>query len=327
MSDHPEQQQPDHHHARHAQRPQQQSLQHRCVSSFMTGVEPPPCVTVPRFDRFAAIDWSGARGARHRGIAIAVADRGRAAPRLVTPPHPAGWARAEVADWLLGQRGALLAGFDFSFAPPFARRGAYLPGLAAPATGPAFWAWLDGRCTDPDLGAHSFIMGPARAHFWLGAADGPKQAFLHWRACELAFNAAGGGKAATVFDGVGAAQVAKASFAGMRLLARLSPAIPVWPFMQPRPGRPLIVEIYTRAMLRHAGGRGLKLRDPATLEAALAALGSQSPLPVRPLTDHETDVLVAAAALRRLAPEPRWWAPEGLTAEIARTEGWTFGIA
>jgi len=293
----------------------------------VTAVEPVTVPTVPRFERFAAIDWSGARGARHRGIAVAVADAGSSAPRLVPPPHPAGWARAEVADWLAAQPGALLAGFDFSFAPPFVARGAYLPGLDAPDTGPAFWAWLDRLCPDPDLGAHGFIEGPGRAHFWLGAADGPKQAFLHWRACEARFNANGGGKAATVFDCVGAAQVAKASFSGMRLLARLTPAIPVWPFMAPQPGRPLVVEIYTRAMLRYAGGRGLKLRDPAGLAAALAALDSEAPSPDRPMSDHETDVLVSAAALRRLAPQPRWWTPEGLTPGIARTEGWTFGIA
>lgn len=281
----------------------------------------------PRFDRFAAIDWSGARGRRHGGIAIAVAEAGFAAPRLVAPPHPAGWARAEVLDWLLGQPGCLLAGFDFSFAPPFIERGAYLPGLDAPGTGPAFWAWLDRQCADPHLGAHDFIEGAGRAHFWLGAADGPKQAFLHWRACEQAFNAMGGGKASTVFDCVGAAQVAKASFSGMRLLARLAPTLPVWPFMAPRPGSPLVVEIYTRAMLRHAGGRGLKLREPHALATALAALGSEAPHLDRHLTDHETDVLVSAAALRRLAPDPRWWSPAALTPEIARTEGWTFGIA
>ncbi|MFN3370381.1 MAG: hypothetical protein ACK4Z0_02510 [Sphingomonadaceae bacterium] len=290
------------------------------------GTQPPPSPTVPRFDRFAAIDWSGARGTRHRGIAIAVAEAGHAAPRLVAPPHPAGWARAEVADWLASQPGRLLVGFDFSFAPPFLARGAYLPGLDTPDNAPAFWAWLERQCADPDLGAHEFILGPARAHFWLGAADGRKRDFLHWRACERAFNAMGGGKASTVFDCVGAAQVAKASFSGMRLLARVAPAIPVWPFMPPRPQGPLVVEIYTRSMLRHAGGRGLKLREPGALASALAALDSEAPRLERWPSDHETDVLVSAAALRSLAPDPRWWSPDGLTPEIARTEGWTFGI-
>jgi hypothetical protein len=217
----------------------------------------------------------------------------------------------------------VLAGFDFSFAPPFVARGAYLPGLATPDTAPAFWAFVDAHCAeDPDYGAHGFMEGAARRHFWMGLADGDKRRFLHFRECEARFNAAGGGKPSTVFDCVGAAQVSRASFAGMRVLHRLRGAFAVWPFDPPGPRT--LVEIYTRAMIRHAGGRGLKLRDVAGLQAALAELGSAAP--TGRFNDHETDVLVAAAALRRLGPEPRWWAPEGLTLAIAATEGWTFGV-
>ncbi len=281
-------------------------------------------MTPPRFDRFVAIDWSGAKGRRHRGIAVAELETGSCAPRLVAPPHPRGWARAEVTDWLLGLAGRVLAGFDFSFAPPFDDCGAYLPGMDAPQDAPGFWAFVESCCADdPDLGAHGFMDGAARRHFWMGAADGEKRAFLRWRRCEAAFNAAGGGKAATVFDCVGAAQVARASFAGMRLLHRLRGPYAVWPFDPPAPRT--LVEIYTRAMLRHAGGRGLKLRDRAGLAAALAAFGSE--VPQGSFSDHETDALVATAALRHLAADPRWWQPAGLTAEIAATEGWTFGVA
>ncbi|WP_448586269.1 hypothetical protein [Thermaurantiacus sp.] len=283
-------------------------------------------MSLPRFDRFVAIDWSGARGLRHRGIAVAVADTGDAPPVLVPPPHPAGWARAEVADWLAGAATPTLAGFDFSFAPPFQDRGAYLPGLPAPETAPAFWGFVDVHCSrDPDLGAHGFIGGVARAHFWTGAADGPKARFQRWRACEAAFNAAGGGKAASVFDCLGAAQVGRASFSGMRLLNRLRGAFAIWPFDPPGPRT--VVEIYARVMLQRAGLRGTKLRDPAALNAALAALGSKPHGARACLSDHETDVLVSAAALRAMAGESRWWAPAGLTEAVARTEGWTFGVA
>jgi hypothetical protein len=54
-------------------------------------------VTHP-FESYVAIDWSGAKGRRHKGIAIAEA-RGVAAPRLVRPGHV--WSREEVLDWLL----------------------------------------------------------------------------------------------------------------------------------------------------------------------------------------------------------------------------------
>lgn len=195
-------------------------------------------MSLPAFDRFVAVDWSGARGTRHRGIAVAVAEAAGGAPALVPPPGARGWARGEVAEWLDGLGGRVLAGFDFSFAPPFEARGAYLPGLDAPATGPQFWAFVDSHCRDdPDFGAHGFMEGVARRHFWMGAADGDKRDFLHWRACELAFNAAGGGKASSLFDCVGAAQVARASFSGMRLLHRLRGPFAVWPFDPPGSGR------------------------------------------------------------------------------------------
>lgn len=278
------------------------------------------------FDRFLAIDWSGARGARHRGIAVAEARPGRLPPRILAPPDRRGWSRPELVEFLSGLPGRWLAGFDFSFAPPFVDRGAYLPGIDAPAQAPAFWAWLDARCDDPDLGAHAFLEGMARAHMWTGAADGRKADYLRFRVCEQRFNAAGGGKPATVFDLLGAAQVGKASFAGMRLLHRLRPVAPVWPFDPPDPTRPVVVEIYARLFLKEALGRGRKIRDRAMLNRALAALGSLPWEGEALLTDHETDVLVSAAGLRALAAEPRCWAPPGLTPEIACTEGWTFGI-
>ena len=80
------------------------------------------------FERFAAIDWSGAKGKRHKGIAIAICEAKGGAPRLVRPDHV--WSRTEVLDWLVAAaaEAPTLFGFDFSFAPPIADRGEYLPG-------------------------------------------------------------------------------------------------------------------------------------------------------------------------------------------------------
>src|SRR5262249_8307010 len=148
--------------------------------------------------------------------------RGTVAPRLVRPGHV--WSREEVLDWLLKRaaKESALFGFDFSFAPPIAERGEYLPGEAGvPKSGPEVWAYVDRVSTDEDLGAASFLETVHRRHFYFGIADGVKADFLHNRACERALNAAGGGKLSTVYDAIGAAQVAKASFAGMRLLHQL----------------------------------------------------------------------------------------------------------
>ncbi len=282
-----------------------------------------------RFARFAAIDWSGAKGVRHPGIAVAICEHGDAAPTLVAPPHGA-WSRQQVLHWIRDQRdAALLVGFDFSFAPPLIERGAYLPGEDTPNTARAFWAYVDAQCADADLGAASFLESRRGAHFYLGAADGPKARFMHFRRCEALYNAQGGGKPSTVYDAIGAAQVAKASFAGMRLLHHLGHDIAMWPF-DPVPAHgALIVEIYTAIAARSAGirkGRS-KLRDADSLDAALAVFGSRPHRPLDRYTDHATDAILTAAWLRSNANRPDLWHPAALNYAIARSEGWTFGVS
>lgn len=282
------------------------------------------------FTRFAAIDWSGARGTRHRGIALAICEVGDDAPRLVTPPGGV-WSRTAILDWLRAQRDTpLLAGFDFSFAPPLITRGAYLPGEATPETAQEFWHYIDAECDDLDLGAASFLQKRRGRHFYLGAADGVKADFMHFRACEALYRAGGGGKPSTVYDAIGAAQVAKASFAGMRLLHHLRGQVPVWPF-DPVPSHgALIVEIYTSIAARATGMRkGLsKLRGGAALDEALThpAIGSQPHEPLDRYDDHATDALLTAAWLRARARDPACWHPPALSPQIARSEGWTFGV-
>ncbi|HET9640966.1 MAG TPA: hypothetical protein VFP12_17370 [Allosphingosinicella sp.] len=281
-----------------------------------------------RFARFAAIDWSGAKGRRHKGIAIAFADSGDSAPKLVRPGHV--WSRTEVLEWLLAAaaEAPTLFGFDFSFAPPIAERGEYLPGEPdVPATARDFWAYVDARSDDEDLGAASFLERAHRRHFYFGIADGEKAGFMHFRRCDARLNAQGGRKTASAYDAIGAAQVAKASFSGMRFLHRLGGRVAVWP-IDPLPEQgSAVVEIYTRIYLRRAGLSGAKLRSRTELDRALAALGSRpARLRFEP-NDHQTDALVTAAGMRALAAtEPSAFAPEGLTPDLARTEGWTFGI-
>jgi len=280
-----------------------------------------------RFNSFVAIDWSGAKGKKHKGIAIAEAG-GEAAPRLVRPRHL--WSRQEVLNWLVERATTepTLFGFDFSFAPPIVERGEYLLGEpGVPRTAREFWAYVDTRCDDEDLGAASFLEVAHRKHFYFGIADGVKAEFVRFRQCDARLNAQGGRKTASAYDAIGAAQVAKASFAGMRLLHRLDGKVAIWP-VDPLPEHgSAVVEIYTRIYLRRAGLTGVKLRKRADLNRALKGLGSPpARLRFEP-NDHQTDALVTAAGMRQLAmTEPRAFDPEGLTPEIARSEGWTFGV-
>jgi hypothetical protein len=281
---------------------------------------------VSRFEACVAIDWSGAKGKRHKGIAIAEA-RGDGPPRLVRPGHI--WSREEVLGWLL-KRAAMeptLFGFDFSFAPPFTERGAYLPGEeGVPDNAREFWTYVDRTSSDEDLGAASFLEEVHRRHFYFGIADGVKADFVRFRICDARLNAQGGRKTASAYDAIGAAQVAKASFSGMRLLHRLDDKVAIWP-MDPLPAEgSAVVEIYTRIYLRNAGMSGKKLRNRADLNEALKGLGSK---PVRlrfEPNDHQTDALVTAAGMRAHLANPLAFQPPGLALELARTEGWTFGI-
>ena len=283
----------------------------------------------PHFTRFAAIDWSGAKGHRHKGIALAVCEAGDAAPVLVAPPEGV-WSRTAILDWLLANaHEPMLVGFDMSFCAPFVERGAYLPGESTQTDARAFWAYVDAHSPDEDLGAASFLDSRRGTHFYLGAVDGRKADFIHFRRVEALHNDAGFGKATTVYDAIGAAQVAKASFAGMRLLHRLDGKVAIWPF-DPPPGHGMaIVEIYTAIAARAAGLRkGLsKLRTPEALDEALAAIGSQPHHPLAHYDDHSTDAILASAWLRANAARPELWSPAALSPEIARTEGWTFGVA
>jgi hypothetical protein len=284
-----------------------------------------------RFSAFVAIDWSGAKGRRHKGIAVAEARAGTSAPVVVRPGHV--WSRTELLDWLVDRaaRSPTLFGFDFSFAPPFVARGAYLPGeQGVPEDARAFWAYVDRHAPDEDLGAASFLEQVHRPHFYFGIADGVKADFVHFRQCDAALNAQGGRKTASAYDAIGAAQVAKASFSGMRLLHRLDRRVAIWP-IDPLPdakhaGASAVVEIYTRIYLRRAGMDGRKLRTAADVDKALAGLGSDPARLATDPTDHVSDALVTAAGMRALAANPAAFAPPGLTDHIARTEGWTFGV-
>lgn len=282
---------------------------------------------MPRFTSFACVDWSGAKGSRHPGIALAVCGPGDAAPELIAPPGKA-WSRQGIADWLLARSDDLLIGFDFSFAPPKIVRGEYLPGDTTADNACDFWAYVDALCDDDDLGAASFLEQHHRRHFYLGAADGRKADFMHWRRCDALSIMGDSGKTSCVFDAIGASQVSKASFAGMRMLNRVSQQISVWPFDPvPRSG-PVIVEIYTSIAARASGvrkGRS-KLRDALALDAALATFGTRPHSPLDRYTDHATDAIVTAAWLRHVANRRELWSPPSLTAEIASTEGWTFGV-
>ncbi|MBC9031034.1 hypothetical protein IAG41_01385 [Sphingomonas sp. JC676] len=283
------------------------------------------------FRHFAAIDWSGAAGPRQRGIAVALCERGSAAPVLVRAGHV--WSRVEIREWLRDELPSdTVVGLDLTPAFPFHDEGAYFPGWqASPPDGYALWQMVDEICAeDPYLSATSFVADPdARRHFRQQGDCGdlfpPGRG--RFRVCEH-------GQAAmrlapySNFNLVGASQVGKSSLTGMRVLNRLRGKLGLWPFDPLPPEGPMLVEIYTSLAARLAGMRKgtSKIRDAVTLDAMLAAFGSEPHAPLARYDDHATDAMLSAAWLRVAADRPELWSPAGLTPELARTEGWTFGV-
>lgn len=288
-------------------------------------------MTLKRFTRFAAIDWSGQAVARPKGLALAVAEAGSAAPELIRPQG--GWSREDIAAWIANQADQnMLIGLDLSPAFPFLDAAAYFPGWdETPGDARSLWALVERiAANDPHLGSGSFVAHTeALRHFRqrgaLGNLHPPGRGRL--RECEHGQRAMGLSPY-SCFNLVGAAQVGKSSLTGMRVLHRLSGKVPVWPFDPVPESGAVIVEIYTTLAAREAGvRRGIsKLRDAQALDAALSALESAPHTPLARYDDHATDAILTAAWLRRAAHRPGLWQPSGLTDEIAQTEGWTFGV-
>ncbi|MGX7894426.1 hypothetical protein [Tsuneonella sp. HG222] len=286
-----------------------------------------------RFRHYVAIDWSGAAGERHRGIAVAVAHAGGGAPALAR--HR--WSRAEVLALLLDLPPDTLVGLDLGIALPFVDCGAYFPGWAeSPPDARSLWALVDRHCLgDPHFAAQGLVGHPAAAPFFRdgateGAAfrcDGAGHGRGRFRVTELE-QARLGCRPISNFNLVGAAQVGKSSLTGMRVLHALGGRVPVWPIDPLPPAGSVIAEIYTTiAALRAGRSAGTaKMRTFEALNTALRALDSQPVEGEGAIDDHASDALATAAWLRLVAGQEELWHPAAMTGDVARTEGWTFGV-
>jgi hypothetical protein len=286
---------------------------------------------VNRFGHFAAIDWSGAVGPRQPGIAVALCGDGHDAPTLIRPGHI--WSRQDVLEWLLHDLPEnTLVGLDLSPAFPFVDEGSYFRDwFASPPNARDLWALVDDICTDdPHLAASSFVDHPQASHYFRRHAGRTGDRFGTGRGRLRVVEErqrAHGLSPYSCFNLVGAAQVGKSSLTGMRVLNRLSGRLAVWPFDPLPDSGSVIVEIYTSLAARAAGlpvGTA-KMRDGAALDAALDALGITPHTPLSHYTDHATDAILTAAWLRKVAGDETLWNPSGL-ADVAATEGWTFGV-
>jgi hypothetical protein len=295
------------------------------------------CRGVTRFSHFLAVDWSGAKGARQKGIALAVALAKGGPPTLIPPPDPRGWARSEVLALLLALPGDTLVGLDLGISLPFADAGAFFPEWdASPADARALWAQIDALCADdPHLEAGGFVTHAEASRYFRHGKGIEGDRFLlpgaatregRFRLAEVAQRGAGV-RPVSNFNLVGAAQVGKSSLTGMRMLHRLAGRIPVWPVDPLAEAGSVVTEIYTSVAARLGGvtGAATKIRTYKGLNDALDLLNTAPVKGNGPIDDHSSDALLTAAWLRHVHGTRELWHPPTLTPAIARTEGWTFG--
>lgn len=289
-----------------------------------------------RFTHFLAIDWSGAKGEKQKGIALALTDGSDRAPALQT--RDKGWSRSDVQALIANDLPRdTLVGLDLGISLPFADAGAFFPGWdRSPPDAKALWALVDSICTaDPHLESGSFVAHPQASRYFRHSKEHVGDRFHHceaptregrFRLTEIA-QRANGVRPVSNFNLVGAAQVGKSSLTGMRMLHRLGDKVSVWPIDPlPQTGT-VVVEMYTSIAAQGGGARKgrTKLRSYEALNRALAQLGSDPVTGEGAIDDHSSDALVTAAWLRTIGNDRAYWNPAGLTPEIARTEGWTFG--
>ncbi len=284
---------------------------------------------------FVGIDWSGAKGSRHAGLAVAVCEADGKAPQVIAPPSDRkAWSRTECANWIaagmgLPNRSRALIGIDSAFSMPFVDKGSYIPDSGLPTTARGLWSALDSICSD----AHDLYGGPfvdVNSDFYLRTNVRGSRFERRMRVCEQRAVDSRAGPCESVFHLIGPSQVGLSGLSTMRMLSGLVDAsnISIWPYDAPDNDASVLVEIYAAAFAELGGHRG-KMRDIAALNATLKNLGSdemaQMPTTAR-AGEHAADALVTAAGLRMISTDRKYWHPPALSTKVRRTEGWIFGV-
>ncbi|WP_156907365.1 hypothetical protein [Thalassobaculum salexigens] len=279
------------------------------------------------FERFVAIDWSGAKGERHKGIQVAICERGTAAPALLSGPSGRHWSRQEICD-LIGSFSdcRTLVGIDFAFAYSFADYRAYFPNiLDSPRRATALWELIEEIAADaPNLYGGPVFQSessPLRSVYW---SRGPKPDWFQLRPRITEQHATAIAKPNSPFQTFGPANVGTGSLAGMRMLHRLYKEIPVWPFSVP--GNTTVVEIFPTFLVRKAGVDNRRLYlDQSRISSVLNFYNTEPFVGGSIDTEDKADAVVAAAALRRLSDDPTVWSAPARE-PASRHEGWIFGV-
>ncbi|MEX0300083.1 MAG: hypothetical protein AB3N28_13505 [Kordiimonas sp.] len=285
------------------------------------------------FTHFVGIDWSGAKGKRHAGLAVAVCDAVMGQTKLIGPPDgKRNWSREGCADWIsagcdLDGSARVLVGLDSSFSMPFMDEESYIPNKSVALDAKQLWQAIDTVCaTASDLFGGPFV--EEHSSHYLRPNSRGENFSRRMRVAEDIAVSSGAGPCESVFHLIGPSQVGMSGLSTMRMLAQLNAHdyIAIWPYDEIGGARIVLVEIYAAAFAALGGHKG-KVRDNRTLKEILTELDAIMPSESsQEFSDHACDALITAAALRKIAIDRKYWNPNQLSSKVRRTEGWIFGV-
>ncbi len=282
------------------------------------------------FDLFIGIDWSGAKGKSHRGIAVSEANAGKSVPSIISPPaHQRFWSRRAVMDYLIkrSREKKVLAGIDFAFSYPFIDENSYFPGAQnSPASVQELWALIDSINIDaPDFYGGLIWQNPSFSVYY--NAPNNRGDLFRSRRRKTEIFAKHIKSPSPTFNCVGPAGVGTGSLAGMRMLHKFDGIACRWPFENNADYSLTLVEIFPSYYFALAGINAIKGNHAQVtmLNKALAFFGS-NPLPDDFIANgpdfDEADALISSAAIRTLSAKQELWD----TPASANQEGWIFGV-
>lgn len=283
------------------------------------------------FTHYVGIDWSGAKGHRHAGLAVALCDSAGNVSLVLPPGGNRRWSREGCMKWIsggCGQEGEArtLVGVDSAFSMPFMDYGRYFPAQKIAVGAKALWQSVEADCAGAvDLFGGLFV--DKYSDYYLRPNNRGVQYERRMRVTENVAVSSGAGPCESVYHLIGPSQVGLSGLSTMRMLARMDmePQIAIWPYDDVSKAPIVLTEIYAAAFAALGGHKG-KVRDQATLANILEELDASLPSGIAKLSDHDCDAIVTAAALRYIAPMRKYWNPELLSTMVRRTEGWVFGI-
>ncbi len=283
------------------------------------------------FTHYIGIDWSGARGVRQSGLAVAIMD---SSTDHVTLSEPFGkyknWSREGLAKAIEGKfdlpvSARVLVGIDSSFSFPWLDKSAYLPTNFLSEDAREFWRHVDEVCDDDlNLSANSFV--EKYGDHFLTPKNRGSLFERRLRVTEQRCNKMGMGRAESSFHLIGPSQVGLSALTTARMLHRVreNENIAIWPFDQVSDHKIVLLETFSTLHVRALGHKG-KVRDMDMLKTILGDhevgyLGDEA------VNDHQADAILTAVGLSKLAKQQKYWYPSALTEDVKKTEGWTFGV-